>query len=688
MIPRWLKWIMISVTVIIVITIMAAFYADEPVRRYAEQTANEALDGYSLQIGTLALHPLTLSMEMRDVIVRQEDDPDAPMITVPRTEIDARIAPLLAGKAAVDIRFDDPVVSVTRQQIDASLRESGTTGRTDDVAWQDQVLDMFPFDASLVITNGNVTYTGDPAAEPIHVTALEVVVRHLTNRPTDTAEYPTDVRIGTQLLDHAEVEIVGRADPLAKPFPAARFSVRVDQLETGRTLEVAGLTDLPIKSGTVSAAGHLEYSPTERAVTIDRLHLIRPRIEYVNQQDASKSDPQDGDMAATVSTWQERALALFPVSIREVAIDDGTILYRHTPKTDPIRVSSLNVSVQDIRNVTSKAGELPSPVHVRMQLGEQGRLEIDGRGDLFSKPIPSIETRVRLNELRLLDVAPLASVYGVQIKDGRFEMDGRVQHVKQTVITVESFLLERGKLDYVYRSQTREKPRHQGRQRTSRSASAPQNPAVVFRTGHGKILSSEVGFIDRTTTPGYRVFMADLNADMDNVSNRIEEGSGAVKVTGKFMGSGPTVIRGTFRPEKPTPDFDLAVTIIKTDVTALKDVLRANDILHPHTGTFAFFSELTVKNNQIEGYAKPLLRDVEVYDPNKDQDKALSRRIYRRVVDGAMTVLENRPRDEVATKTDITGELDDPEFSTWQIIGNLFQNAFFKAILPSFADNP
>jgi hypothetical protein len=53
-------------------------------------------------------------------------------------------------------------------------------------------------------------------------------------------------------------------------------------------------------------------------------------------------------------------------------------------------------------------------------------------------------------------------------------------------------------------------------------------------------------------------------------------------------------------------------------------------------------------------------------------------------VGGVSKLLENRPRDEVATKTDVVGRLDDPRTSTWQVIVNLIQNAFFRAILPGF----
>jgi hypothetical protein len=211
-----------------------------------------------------------------------------------------------------------------------------------------------------------------------------------------------------------------------------------------------------------------------------------------------------------------------------------------------------------------------------------------------------------------------------------------------------------------------------------------QDPTVRVKVEHGKILNSEVGFVNKTTSPDYRVFITEMNADLDNFSNRLEEGTGVLKVTGKFMGSGPTVVTGTFRPEKPRPDFNLDVKIIKTKVDAFNDVLRAYGDLDTHTGTFAFFSELSVKDNRIHGYVKPLLKDVEVYDPKQDQDKALTKKLYEAVVGGVLGLLENTPRSEVATITDMSGPIENPRANTWEIVLKLVQNAFFEAILPGF----
>ena len=47
-------------------------------------------------------------------------------------------------------------------------------------------------------------------------------------------------------------------------------------------------------------------------------------------------------------------------------------------------------------------------------------------------------------------------------------------------------------------------------------------------------------------------------------------------------------------------------------------------------------------------------------------------------------VLENRSREEVATKSDVSGRIDSPQVSVVDVVLRLVQNAFFKAVLPGF----
>jgi len=54
------------------------------------------------------------------------------------------------------------------------------------------------------------------------------------------------------------------------------------------------------------------------------------------------------------------------------------------------------------------------------------------------------------------------------------------------------------------------------------------------------------------------------------------------------------------------------------------------------------------------------------------------------VVGLAAKILKNRPRGEVAAVVTISGQADQIQYSTWEIVGQLLENAFFKAILPGF----
>jgi hypothetical protein len=148
------------------------------------------------------------------------------------------------------------------------------------------------------------------------------------------------------------------------------------------------------------------------------------------------------------------------------------------------------------------------------------------------------------------------------------------------------------------------------------------------------------------------------------------------------MGSGITTASGNFRPEKGGPDLDLYLKIENTQLTAMNDLLRAYGDFDVSAGAFSLTSALHIKNNAISGYIKPFFKDIKV--SRKDKGRGIFHQAYEMMIGGVALLLENRSRQEVATKANITGSVDNPETSTWQIVVELIKNAFFKAILPSF----
>jgi hypothetical protein len=156
------------------------------------------------------------------------------------------------------------------------------------------------------------------------------------------------------------------------------------------------------------------------------------------------------------------------------------------------------------------------------------------------------------------------------------------------------------------------------------------------------------------------------------------------KAKAKFMGSGPTEIEFAFRPENKGPDFDLKVRIENTDMRTMNDLFRAYDNFDVAAGVFSLYSEIKIRQGKIEGYVKPLFRDIKVYDERQDHEKSVFRKLYEGLVGGIAGLLQNRQREEVATQTSISEDIESPQTNTWETMLRLIENAFFKAILPGF----
>jgi hypothetical protein len=144
------------------------------------------------------------------------------------------------------------------------------------------------------------------------------------------------------------------------------------------------------------------------------------------------------------------------------------------------------------------------------------------------------------------------------------------------------------------------------------------------------------------------------------------------------------MVGATFRPETDGPDFALAASIENTQMRAMNNLLRAYGNFDVVQGFFSVYTEFRVKNGAVRGYVKPLFKEMDVYDARQDREKNIFQKVYEGLVGGASKLLENIPRDEVATKATISGRLEDPQASTWQVLVNLLQNAFFNSILPGF----
>ena len=208
-------------------------------------------------------------------------------------------------------------------------------------------------------------------------------------------------------------------------------------------------------------------------------------------------------------------------------------------------------------------------------------------------------------------------------------------------------------------------------------------PGVEFKLERF-IADGRIGYVNQAAKPPYKVFLEGAKLQIENLSNHFKDGPARARLTGKFMGSGPTQVQATFRPESKGPDLDLILSIEKTDMRTMNDLLRAYGNFDVVAGNFSMYSEIKIRQGKIDGYVKPLFSDMKAYDRRQDAEKSMFRKLYEGLVGGISGLLQNRPRSEVATRVPISGRRGSASDGYLGDHCPAIQNAFFRAILPGF----
>jgi hypothetical protein len=382
--------------------------------------------------------------------------------------------------------------------------------------------------------------------------------------------------------------------------------------------------------------------------------------------------------------WQDAAKAVYPLEINMFTVEEGNFTYVDQDPQHPLKVNRIFIQSTNIRNVEDPEEKYPSPFIFEAIVFEKGKVTVKGKANLLSEPIPSLAMDIKVEDLPLGRLDPVLERYHLSLEEGRLDAEGVVEITpQQRTARLKSVQIQGLQGDYVHPQAASPEARKAVEKTGEAAEEVSNNPTFQLRIDTLKI-QGEIGLIDPHASPEYRVFISEVDLRIDNLSNHFNQGPARLKLNGTFMGSGRTRVSATFRPEDQGPDFDMQATIEDTKLKDMNDLLRAYGNFDVNAGLFSIYSELRVKNNQVDGYVKPFFKNVDVYDRRQDEDKSLFKKMYEGLVEGVNDLLSREPQDRTAARTEFSGNVDDPQADTWQTVLTLIQNAFFKAILPGF----
>jgi Domain of Unknown Function (DUF748) len=383
--------------------------------------------------------------------------------------------------------------------------------------------------------------------------------------------------------------------------------------------------------------------------------------------------------------WQQALQAIYPLKINQLRVTHGDVTYRDRGQFEPLRMHDLEFVASNIRNVHSEEGVYPSPMRLEARVFDHGAVTATGWADFLAEPYMAFSAVISLDGIELEHFRPIAHRYHLDVEGGTLSAAGRIE-IAPAYKTAQLWtaVVDGARIDYVHTAGASAQEKAAAVAAGEAARGVATNPGLMVRIDRLEMTRSTVGMTNRAVHPAYRVFLTDASLRVSNLSSIRSGETARARLSGRFMGTGIATAAVTLLPERPDPDLDLTLRIDDTSLASMNDLLRAYGNFDVVAGRFSLYSEASVREREVTGYVKPLFQDMVVYDRRQDRDKGPLRKLYEGVVGGLSRVLRNRPRDEVATRADLSGRLGDPKVSALDAVLGLIQNAFFKAILPGF----
>jgi hypothetical protein len=183
------------------------------------------------------------------------------------------------------------------------------------------------------------------------------------------------------------------------------------------------------------------------------------------------------------------------------------------------------------------------------------------------------------------------------------------------------------------------------------------------------------------------VYLDNLEASVDdltNVQDRTTPMLTTVQATALAMDQAKFEFKMKMNPFSYRPTFHLATRLMGLDVTKTNDLVHTYGQFEFKRGWFDLVVEMDASEGQVQGYIKPLFRNLVVFDlidDLKNDDNPLQF-FWQALLGVATGVLKNQSRDQFGTVIPFTGDMSKPNADILTTIGNVLRNGFVRAYLP------
>jgi len=207
---------------------------------------------------------------------------------------------------------------------------------------------------------------------------------------------------------------------------------------------------------------------------------------------------------------------------------------------------------------------------------------------------------------------------------------------------------------------------------------------MPLTVNHFEISNGQIHYMDKYSSPKLDISMKDINAVATNLSNVNDSAKllpASLKATANAY-EGKIDLNVNFDALQKAPTFDMNASVKNVNMVLLNDFWRAYGNFDLKKGNFGLYTEFAGKDGKFNGYVKPVLKDLDIVQWNKEEGN-VGQILWETLVAGVAEILKNHKKEQLATKVPIEGRFDSPSVNLWDAISYVLRNAFIQALKPS-----
>jgi hypothetical protein len=205
------------------------------------------------------------------------------------------------------------------------------------------------------------------------------------------------------------------------------------------------------------------------------------------------------------------------------------------------------------------------------------------------------------------------------------------------------------------------------------------------------VIDGKVNLTSLVTQPRADLSLQHFQGEIRNIRNVNDEKKALpspVTASGNVLGYGGNMnFSANMNLLKVVPDFDYNLRFTDLQLVKLNDLAREYANVDFNKGTVSIYSEMAMLDKKMNGYIKPLTKDMQIFKLDENKGRTAGRFFTELLAQVGTDILKNQKHDQVATRIPLNGTIDNVETAIWPTIFGLLRNAYIEAFRGEFDNN-